>query len=415
MPHGSKSDVEASESSEEEESEESDDVEDEDEEEDDEENEEDEDDEESDGEKEEEEETIVAKTHEGDNGREVPEMQKITVDLQMQSDVNMEPTIQPEPSNTLIEESDHTMEHFSLMGAESIEAEIEGMERQNIMRSENPDDALEKAVPHTLAIEASSLLSGIGVKSALSDEDENDYSNTCVTGAFRTPLQIAGSTPRTEKNCDGDGDENWEEDEDNEPFNCMVSKQPHEIGDEKHFTNDIKANDSLSHALAQSTNQDKADDNSNQENVNDITKPSDLNLLRYKEEPESSEDTWGSGSDHEKEGLEEGDTLDIKPVDLQFYERERIRAEDRTVIHDDDDDENLPVSMIVGSDDLGDTESHVRLPAEHAEDGEIVYLEEIPQTVIDDIDVSSHSDKDDKDEELGNLKVQEHVHHIIPG
>ncbi|KAK3526644.1 hypothetical protein QTP70_030857 [Hemibagrus guttatus] len=435
LPHGSKSDVEASEGSEEEESEEGDveDCEDEDEEEeedeedeeeeeeedddeddDDEENEEDEDDEESDCEKEQEEESIVAKTHEGENGREVPEMQKITAvegseegcDVQMQSYVIMEPTIQPEPSNTWIEESEHTKEHFSVMEAESIETEMEDMERQNIMLSEIPDDAMGKAVPHTLAIEAGSLLSGITVEPTLSDEEENDYSNTCATGAFRTPLQIAGSTPSTEKNYEGDGDENWDEDEDNEPFNNsnvsrfakntlvvepnitskhsnpgdMISVQPHEIKtcDEKHITNYIKADDSLSHALPQlSTNQDK--------------------------EPESSEDTWRSGSD--KEGLEEGDTSDIKPVNLQFYERERIRDEDCIVIHDDD--ENLPVSMIVGSVELEDTESHIRLPAEHAEDGEIVYLEEIPQTVIDDIDVTSHSYKDDKDEELGNLKERE--------
>ncbi|GAA6089790.1 ankyrin repeat domain-containing protein 26 isoform X5 [Tachysurus ichikawai] len=451
LPLGSKSDVDSSESSEQEESEEGDDVEDcedEDEEEDEEGEEEDdsdddndeeednEDDEESGGEKEHEEETTDAKTQEGDNGRDAPEMQKITAvegseescDVQMQS----------EPSDTLIEESDRTKEHFSLMEAENndrVETKIEDMERRNTMLSVIPADSMEKAVPYTVAIEAGSLLSGIRVESTFCDEEENDYSNTRETGAFQTPLQIAGSTPRSEKNYEGDGDENWDEEEDNENFSNgglsqfaentlvvepnitsiqsksgdMVSNQPHVIGDEKHITNDTKADRSLSHALPQlSTNQDKADDDRIQENVNDATKPSKsvLNLSRHKEEPENSDDSWGSGSDHEKEGSAEGDTSDIKPVKLPFYESEHKRAEDFTVIPDDDD-ENLPVSMIVGSDDFEDRESHIRLSAEPAEDGEFVYFEEIPQTVIDDIDVTSHSDKDDKDEEDGNVKERE--------
>lgn len=472
MPCGSKSDVVASESSEEEseESEEVEDGEDEeeeeyeeedenvDEEDDEEDNEEGEDDEESDGEKEQEEETSVAITQEGDNGREVLEMPKITgvegseesCDVQMQPDVNMKPTVQPEPASTLIENSDHTKEHFSLMDAKVSEnsdlterAELEDMERQKIMLSEITDDAMEKAVPQTLDIKDGSLLSGIRVESAFSVEEENNYSNTGTTGAFRTPLQISGTIPRTEKNYEGDGDEeNWDEDEDNEPFRAgkhsgvskfaentlvvepnitskrskTVSKQLHEIGDEKNITYDMKADHTGSQTLSQlSTIQGKADDDSNQENVNDTTNPSKLilNLLGRKEEPESSEDTWGPGSENEKEDSVLGDTSDIEPVNLKLYERELMRVEDWTIIHHDD--ENLPVSMIVGSDDLEDTESHIRLPAESvAKDGELLCHEEIPQTVIDDIDVTSYSDKDDEDEEHGNVKVQEHVHHTIP-
>lgn len=461
MPCGGKSDVEASESSEEE-SEEGEDNEDEDEEEEDddeeeddeEDDEEDEDDEseESDGEKEQEEETRVVITQEGDNGREVPEMPKIAAvegseecgDVQMQPDVNTEAAVQPEPSNTLIEKSHHTKEHFSLMQAKVSEnndlierTELEDIERQNIMLSEITDDAMEKAVPHTLDIEDGSLLTAIRVESTSSDEEENDYSNMGTTGAFRTPLQIS------DKNYEDDDDE----DEDTEPVRAgkhgivgvskfaentlevepniaskqsknggTVSKQPHEIGDEKHITNDMKADNTVSQTLSQSsTNQGNKDD-LNQENVNDTTKPLKLtlNLLRRKEEPESSEDTWGPGSDNEKEGSVEGDSSDIEPVNLKLYEREIMRAEDWTAIYRGDD-ENLPVSMIVGSDDLEVTESRIGLPAESAaKDGELVRLEEIPQTVIDDIDVTSHSDKDDEDEEDGNLKVQEYVHHTIP-
>ncbi|MCJ8736043.1 hypothetical protein PDJAM_G00254300 [Pangasius djambal] len=458
LPCGSKPDVQASESSEEEsedgedieESEDDDEDEDEDDEEDDEEDEDDEDDEESDGEKEQEEETSVAITQECVNERDVPEMPKITAvegseescDVQMQPDVNTEPTVQPEPSNTLIEKSDHTKEHFSLVEAKDSEnndllerTELEDMERQKIMLSEITDDAMEKAVPRTLDIENGSLLSGIRVESACSDEEENYYKL----------LQTSGTTPRTEKTYEGDGDEdNWNEDEDNEPFRSgkhnniglskfaentlvlesnitskqsnsggMVSKQPQqttEIGHEKHITNDMKADNTVSQALSQlSTDQGKAGDDSSQENVNNTTKPSKLilNLIRHKEEPESSEDTWGPGSDNEKEGSVESDTSNIAPVNLKFYERELTRAEDWTVIHDDDDDENLPVSMIVGIDDLEDTESHIRLRVESVAKDELICHEEIPQTFIDDIDVTSHSDKDDEDEEHGNLKERE--------
>lgn len=442
MPRGSKSDVEASDGSEEE-SEEGEDVEDsegEDEEEDDEDddddededNEEDEDyeDEESDGEKEQEEETRVAKTQKDGDGREVPEMLQVTAversekSCDDQPDVNTELIIRSEPSKTLIEQSDHTKNPFCLVEAnfsensDLIEREkLEDMKRRKIMFSEITDDAMDKAVPHTLDTEVGSLLSGVRVES-FSNERENDYIS-------RTPLQISGTTPKIKKNYEGDGDEdNWDEGEDSEPFGFgkhsnvgvlefaentllaepnittnqgetdgTVSKQPYERDDKKQITNNMKADNTVSETFS-ATNQVKADDDNNKENVNDTTVPSKLimNLLRHTQEPESSEDTWGSGSANKKEDSEEGDTSDT------FY-----------------DDEKLPVSMIVGSNDLEDTESHIRLPAECvAEDKELGCHEEIPQTVIDDIDVSSHSDKNVEDEENGNLKVQEHVYHTVP-
>lgn len=370
-------------------------------------------------------------TQEGDNGREVHEMPSITAveescDVQMQPDVNTKRIVQPETSNTLIEKSDHPKEHFILIEENISEkkflperAKLEDVGRRKIMLSEITNDAMDKAVPHTLHIVDGSLLSGIRVESTFSDEEENDYSN-------RNPLQISGTTSRTKKYYEGDGDEdNWDEDENSEPLRSgkhinvgvskcaenallfepnivskqsktdgTISNQPHEIGNEKHITNDVKADNTVLQKLSQlSTNQGKADDR-NEENVNDASKkPAKfiLNLLRNKE-PESSEDTWGPGSDNEKEGSVESDTSD------KFYH-----------------DENLPVSMIVGSDDLEDTESHIRLPVESvAMDRERVHCEEIPKTVIDDIDVTSHSDKDDEDEEHGNLTVQEHVHHTVP-
>lgn len=463
LPCGSKSDAVASESSEEEseESEEVEDSEDEEEEEDEEDENVDEEDDEEDceegedneeSEDNEDNETSVAITQEGDHGREVPEMSKIpgveeNCDVQLHHDANMEPTVQPEPSSTLVKYSDCTKEHFSLMEAKVSEnrdlterAELEDLEREKIILSEVTNDAMEKAVLQTLDIKDGCLLSGIRVESTFSDEEENNYSNT---GAFRTPLQISGTTPRTEKNYKGDGDEeNWDEDEDSEPIRAgkhsgvsefsentlvvepnitsrqskMVSKKPHEIGDEKNITYDIKADNTGSQTLSQlSTIQGKADDDSHQENVNETTNPSKsiLKILGHKEEPESSEDTWGSGSENEKEGSVEGDTSDTEPVNLKLYEREFMRVEDRTVIHHDD--ENLPVSMIVGSDHLEDTERHIRLPDESvAKDGELVCHEEIPQTVIDDIDVTSYPDKNDEDKEHGNVKVQEPLYHIIP-
>lgn len=410
----------------------------------------------------------MAKTQDDDNGREVPEMPMIraveeseeSCDVQMRHNVNTEHTVQPESSNTLIEKSDHTKEHCSLMEAEVSEnndqrekTKSEDMERKNIMLSEIAEDARDKAVPQTQAIEDGTHLSGIRVESAFSDEEENDYSNTGTTGAFRTPLQFPGNSPRTEKNSEGDDEEeNWDEDEDSEPSRAgkhsnvgvlklaensqvepnitskqsktggAVSKQRHEIGNEKHITNDMKADNTVSQTFSQlSTHQGKADDDddgSNEENGNDTTKPSKLilNLLRHKEEPEISEDTWGPGSDNEKEGSLGGDTSDIESGNLKFYESKPVRAEDWTVIHHDDDQEDLPVSMIVGSNDLEDTESHIRLPALHiAKEGELICHEEIPQTVIDDIDVTSHSEKDDEDEEHGLCtKVKEPVHHTVP-
>lgn len=404
MSHGSKSDVEASDSSEEEseegedveysegeDEEEDDDEDDDDDDDDDEDNEEDEDyeDEESDGEKEQEEETSVAKTQKDGDGREVPEMLQIKEPFRLMEAKFSE-------NSDLIER-----------------AKLEDMKRHKIMFSEITDDAMDKAVPHTLDTEVGSLLSGVRVESTFSNERENDYIS-------RTTLQISGTTPRIEKNYEGNGDEeNWDDGEDSEPFGSgkhdnvgvlqfaenallaepnitpkqgetdgTVSKQPYERDDKKQITNNMEADHTVSETFS-ATNQVKADDDGNKENVDDTKLI--MNLLRHTQEPESSEDTWGSGSANEKEGSEEGDTSDT------FY-----------------DDEKLPVSMIVGSNDLEDTESHIGLPAESvAEDKELGCHEEIPQTVIDDIDVSSHSDKNVEDEENGNLKVQDHVYRTV--
>ncbi|KAI5627115.1 ankyrin repeat domain-containing protein 26 isoform X1 [Silurus asotus] len=435
LPCGNKSDEEASESSEEE-SEEGEDVEDseeEDEEED--ENEEDkensEDDEESDDEREQEEETSVAITQEDDNERDLPEITAIeereeSHDIQMHVDVNTEPIGQPETSNILIEKSDHAKEHFSLFERvvskkkEFLEtAVLEVIERQKIMHLEITDEELEKGVSHTLGVNAGTLLSGIRVHSTCADKEENYYSNTGTTGAFRTPPHIAGTSPKTTKNFEDD------EDEHNEAFRAgnhgkadvlkflentlvvesnikpkqsktggMVSKQPHETGDEKAIINDMKADDTVLKALSQlSTVQINADVDSIPRSVNDTMKPSEL--ISNPEEPESSEDSWGSCSDNEKEGSVESDTSDIEPVNCKDYEREHMTIEEHTVIHYDDD-ENLPVSMIVGSDDLED-----------AKDGELICHEEIPQTVIDDIDETFYFDKNDVDEERGILQPGE--------
>ncbi|TSK13388.1 Ankyrin repeat domain-containing protein 26 [Bagarius yarrelli] len=358
----------------------------------------------------------VAKSQVGDNFLgEVPEMQNITAlkevekncGVQIQSDVNMESTIQWKP---LISKSNHTTE---LLGTATV------------MRTEIPDDFMKNALPNTLDREADSLLSDIRVKSVFSDKKENYDSNTSATGAFRTVLFISGSSAGTDYKGDFNK-ENWEDgdEEDNETFNNngvsqfaenslvapnqqsrsgeKVSKQTHEIDDETPST--------PSQALSLlSTNQGKADDDSNHENVNKTTNPS-KSVLRYKEEPESScsENIYGLVSNNEKEDLVKLDTLDIQRVNPKFYEGECRRIADWTVTHQSGD-EDLPVSMIVGSEDSDDRERHITLPVEHSakKDRELLYLDEIPQSVIDDVDVMS--DRDGEDREQGKLRVHKNV------